>query len=259
MRFSLIRTPSTRLQSRHGGEDRRVQRLDVVGDRHGGTLIKSDASPLLEDGDVQKSLQDVCQREIGEVARVLVRGDAGAETARQRRHEIPVGHHDPLGHARGSGGVAERADVVAGGGSAGNAVLATDLFDLSHAVESDVLGLRRGDRCYPRLRHLSVALGDLLHLDDRLQRHRLLHHRKHLHRLGGAAHDRLHLRLAENVQDRIRTQCVICGNQGESVGIASLLRNTPLQTISRKNTETSKLRQKDNLSPLHIARERDQA
>ena len=102
-------------------------------------------------------------------------------------------------------------------------------------------------------------LVDVSDLHDHLQVRSALQEHHQLDRLSWGADARLHAGLLQDELNRVRAQSVICGNQGESVGIASLLRNTPLQTISRKNTETSKLRQKDKLSPLHIARERDQA
>ena len=88
---------------------------------------------------MHQSLQHVRQREVGEVARVLVGGDLRGETAAERRDEVLVRNERALRNARGARGVANRAHVGGLRRNVGDAVGMADLLNLTHAVESDVL------------------------------------------------------------------------------------------------------------------------
>ena len=144
----LLSLPHSRhpsLQTRHRGEHGWSQRLDVVGDGQRGALVEADAAALLQDRNLHQSLQHVRQWEVGEVARVFVGGDASVETAAERGDEVLVRDERALRHAGGARGVADRAHVRGLRRDVGDAVRATELLDLAHAVESDVLG-GRGER-----------------------------------------------------------------------------------------------------------------
>ena len=237
----LLSLPHSRhpsLQTRHRGEHGWSQRLDVVGDGQRGALVEADAAALLQDRNLHQSLQHVRQWEVGEVARVFVGGDASVETAAERGDEVLVRDERALRHAGGARGVADRAHVRGLRRDVGDAVRVTELLDLAHAVESDVLGGKRRERGHGRLRELAVLVGDVLHLDDHLQRHVLLSHRQHLHRLRSAADDSLHLRLTENVQNGVGAESLVCGNEREVVGVAGLLGDAPLQSVAREDSQT---------------------
>ena len=97
------------------------------------------------------------------------------------------------------------------------------------------------NRGYMFLRNVASLLVDVAHVDDDLQRRSLVekHHqlqikrcgRCYLHRLGGTAHTHTHLSLLENELHRVRTQRVVDGTQRQTVGIAALLRQDPVNAV----------------------------
>ena len=98
--------------------------------------------------------------------------------------------------------------------------------------------MKRREETHRRLRELAILVGDVFHLDDHLQRHVLLSHRQHFHRLRRTANDGLHLRLAENVQNSVCTESLVRGNKREVVGVTGLFSNAPLQSVARENAQT---------------------
>lgn len=97
------------------------------------------------------------------------------------------------------------------------------------------------NRGYVFLRYAASFLVDVAHVDDDLQRRSLVekHHQLrmkrcgccHLHRLGRGAHTGLHFRLLENELHRVRTQRVVDGTQRQTVGVAALLRQDPVNAV----------------------------
>lgn len=62
-----------------------------------------------------------------------------------------------------------------------------------------------------------------------------------LQRFRGSAHARLHLGLLKNELHRVRTKRIVDGAERESVGVAALLGQGPLETVGAVHTDNSVL------------------
>lgn len=120
-------------------------------------------------------------------------------------------------------------------------MLAADLLDLAHGVQLHSLRMSETDRSNGIRSELSVFVGDILHLNDHLERNGLLHHRQNLDGFHTAAHNALHLRLSQDVENGVGAERLISRHNSQTVGIASLLENIPLQTIPREDTDAAQL------------------
>ena len=120
-------------------------------------------------------------------------------------------------------------------------MLAADLLDLAHGVQLHSLRMSETDRSNGIRSELSVFVGDVLHLNDHLERNGLLHHRQNLDGFHTAAQNALHLRLSQDVENGVGAERLISRHNSQTVGIASLLENIPLQTIPREDTDAAQL------------------
>ena len=152
-----LRSLEQSIQSRNRSEQRGTKSLHIIKNvvgralrcsrRRGASYLEeADTSTVDENGIIEKTLEDVSEGEVREVAIRLVAGDARQQAAAQRSHGHTMGVESSLvpsreretrtylGLARGTGGVADGVDIIRTGRNGSHAVLATDLFDLSDTV-----------------------------------------------------------------------------------------------------------------------------
>lgn len=175
---------------------------------------------------MEDTLKDVSKREVGEIAVRGAASDASVETTRETGNSVLLGDADAFGQTGGTRGVADGVDVIRTRRGHGLAVSLTDGLDFRERVDGQAF----------LQEEFLVLVGDFVDDDQILQEMIFLQQGSQLQSGGGHTNDGLQLGLVEDECNTVISKCIVDGDQGELIGVTTVLRDAPLDAVLAENT-----------------------